>query len=911
MYTSKSFRRTLLLGFIIAVFVPLICLGFISYSYLGHKVEEFANQRNELLAETVATDMSSYLRHPLTVVQQIAIMFDSESLFFPNPEIDRVLSSIARESDFLESVYVIDAEKRIVNIGLDLQYSEVVDNYLGMDISSLSVLKNIEYLQGPFWSNSFLSPVSGEKSIALIYAVDGGKYIIGLINIEDLHSFVAARSQRKDTSIIILDDNGNPVFNPQLEMVELQHSLANISPYQQGQMGKFGTYEFAVNSKPYLGSTANIAETKWLVVVVQSLDMAKAPLRNMTRGFAFAVFFSVLFVVILAIRQSRRLLRPLNDLQKNIQAVAEGDYQADISRQSYEEFEEVATHFRHMASAIERREQLLEINEERLVSLLEVHNLKELSESELLQFALEQAVSLTRSEIGYLHMLAEDEKSITFTVWSQNIDQFCRKNDLSLQMLSDFGLGKSSINERKSIIKNAQTAYGGIEGSSGIMVARQLSVPIFDGAKIVAVVGVLNKQSIYDKTDARQLSLYFNHTWDILQQKRYEKDRSRMAEQLAHAQRLEAIGTLAAGIAHDFNNVLMVILGNAELAKDNIDRPERIRQDLDQIYQGALRARDLVNQILAFSRDKAEGLRPLDIRPIVKEAVKLLRASIPTNIEIRQNIDAKSQPVISEPGQINQLIMNLATNAYQAMGSGEGALEISLRFVRLDRDLYKKDKLTVQAGEYMELTVRDTGSGIPEDMIERIFEPYFTTREKEQGTGLGLAVVHGVVKSLKGAVTVESQLGAGTAFKVFLPVAQTVSQTEEQIVTGNLPGGNERVLYVDDDESVALVNSRILESLGYSVTVFLSSREAYAHFSKSGDRYDLVITDMAMPEITGDVFSEKILEIREDIPIILLTGYSESMDENRAKHLGIAEVLMKPITKFDLALTVRKILGFS
>jgi len=907
MYTSKSFRRTLLLGFMIAAFVPLICLGFISYTYLGHKVEEFVNQRNGLLAETVATDMSSYLRHPLTAVQQIAIMFDSES--FSNPKINRILNTIARESDYLESIYVIDADKRIVNIGLGQQHSEVHDNYLGMDLSGLSVLKNIEYLQGPYWSNSFLSPVSGEKSIALIHAV-GDKYIIGFINIGYLHSFISARSSRDDTSIIILDDTGNPVFHPQLEMVEAQHSFANISPHKQSQLGNFGTYEFILNATPYLGSTANIAETKWLVVVVQPLEMAKAPLRSMTRFFVFAAFFSVIIVVILAIRQSGRLLRPLNDLQKNIQAVADGDYQADISRQSYEEFEEVATHFRHMAAAIERREQLLEINEERLVSLLEVHNLKELSESELLQFALEQAVSLTRSEIGYLHMLAEDERIVTFTVWSQNIGEFCRKNDLSLEMLSELGLGRSSIDERKNIIKNAQNAYGGTGESEKLMVARQLSVPILDGAKIVAVVGVLNKESIYDKTDARQLSLYFNHTWDILQQKRYEKDRGRMAEQLAHAQRLEAIGTLAGGIAHDFNNVLMVILGNAELARDNIDKPERIRQDLDQIYKGALRARDLVNQILAFSRDKAEGLKPLDIRPIVKEAVKLLRSSIPTNIEIQHSIDTESHPVIAEPGQINQLIMNLATNAYQAMSSGEGVLEIRLRFVVLDSDLYKRGKLAVQAGGYMELTVKDSGKGIPENMVNRIFEPYFTTREKEQGTGLGLAVVHGVVKSLKGAVTVDSEVGEGTVFKVFLPVAQTVSQTEEQIVTGKLPGGNERILYIDDDESVAMVNSRNLESLGYSVTVFLSSREAFASFSESSERFDLVITDMAMPEMTGDVLSEKILQIRGDIPIILCTGYSETMDENRAMQLGIAEVMMKPITRFDLALTVRKILGF-
>ncbi len=909
MLKIKTFRGSLLLGFMLSTFLPLIFFGYFSYSYLNYKIEEFGKQSNELLAETVATEISSFLRNPLIVLEQVMILLKPERPAVT--EIDDILDEIVSESDYLETVYVINAEKHVTDIGLDPEYRSVADNYLDLDLSGLSMLKNIEFLQGPYWSNSFLSPVSGKNSIALIYPIDQRRYLIGLINIEHLHSSILERSGRRNTSTIILDENGTPVFHPQLQIVEEQQSFANMIPFRESQIGKFGTHEIELNNMPYLGSTSNIAETKWLVVIVQSLADAEKPLQNMTGLFIFAALFSAIIVIILAFRQSRRLLKPLRLFQENIQAVAEGDYQASISRQSHEEFEEVAILFRYMAAAIEKREQLLEINEERLVSLLDVHNLKELEENELLEFALEQAVNLTRSEIGYLHIVNDEERNIVNTFWSKDIETFCQRNGFSLERLKHHGFGRDCIEERRHLIEN--TRYRTVHGTLsavGKAVLRQLNVPIFDGKEMVAVIGVLNKEPAYDKTDARQLSLYFNHTWDILQQKRYEQDKSYLAEQLAHAQKLEAIGTLAGGIAHDFNNVLMVIIGNTELARDNIDKPEKIQQDLDQIFKGALRARDLVNQILAFSRNNAEGLKPLDIKPIVKEALKLLRSSIPANIVITQDIGTESYPVVSEPDKINQLIMNLCTNAYQAMEGEDGTLSIQLHHVKLKHDLFNRGKKVAAAGEYMRLVVGDSGKGIPEQMMNRIFEPYFSTREKGQGTGLGLAVVHGIVKGLKGAITVDSRPDEGSTFFVYLPVAKIETQNEEEVVTGRLPGGSEHILYIDDDEAIAVVNSRILESLGYTVSTFSSSISALAHFSKEPEKYDLIISDITMPEITGDVLAQKMLEKRDDIPIILCTGYSERIDELKAEEMGVRELLMKPLTKLDLALTVRKILGF-
>ncbi len=909
MFKIKTFKRSLLLGFMLATFLPLLCLGTISYYYLNQKIEEYGERTNRLVAETVATEISSYLRNSLNVLEQVGILLRSDHLQLV--ETAAILDMIVTESDYIETLYVVDRTRRIINIGLTNEYNEERKKHLGGDLASLNIFVNIEFLLGPYWSNTYVSPFSGRKSSALIFPSAGDQFIIGIVDIEYLHSYIESRWEQRDTLTIVVDEYGETVYRPGSAKLEGQQNIAATIPFKEAQLGIFGNYEVMLGNTAFIGSTANIAETNWLVMIVEPLAEANKPLRNMTVFFVVAVVLSAGVVFVLAVRQSKRLVKPLTALQSNIQAVADGDYKAEISQQSHEEFEKVATLFRHMATAIKRREKLLEINEERLVSLLEVHNLKQLGENEMLEFVLEQAVRLTRSEIGYLHILDEEGREIKLTLWSKNIEDFCKRYRFSMEKMNAADFGRKSIAARKNVLRNKQkTLVDASAADIGFTISRQLSVPIFDGRKMVAVVGVLNKKTDYDNTDARQLSLYFNHTWDILQQKRFERDRGRLAEQLAQAQKLEAIGTLAAGIAHDFNNVLMVILGNTEMAKDNVDKPEKIKNDLEEIFKGALRARDLVNQILAFSRDNAEGLKPLDMRPIVKEAIKLLRSSMPATITIRQEITEESSAVVAEPGKINQLIMNLCTNAYQAMEDGGGDLFIAFQPKILDKALHSNGKMVVAAGRYMLLVIGDSGKGIPEEMIDRIFEPYFTTREKERGTGLGLAVVHGIVKGLKGAITVESELGKGSTFKVYLPVAQTETLTEDQIISSALPGGDERILYIDDDESVALVNSRILESLGYTVFTYVSSTAAYTHFCEQAELYDLVITDMDMPEMTGDVLAAKILEVRRDIPIILCTGYSEKIDARKAEELGIRELMMKPLTRLDLALTIRKILGF-
>ncbi|MCF6248148.1 MAG: ATP-binding protein, partial [Desulfobacula sp.] len=327
----------------------------------------------------------------------------------------------------------------------------------------------------------------------------------------------------------------------------------------------------------------------------------------------------------------------------------------------------------------------------------------------------------------------------------------------------------------------------------------------------------------------------------------------------------------------------------------------------DQSLSATYRATELVNQILTFSRKSEQKLIPLRIQSVIRDSLKLLRPSIPSTIQIKNSIDPKCENVIANPTQIHQVIMNLCTNAYHAMRETGGTLGISLQQIVITNE-YLVDIIDLQPGHYLKLEVSDTGTGIPKDIQEKIFEPYFTTKTKEGGTGLGLAVVHGIVKSLHGDITINSEPGCGTKFHVFLPVSKTMGKMVLAKNTESIPTGIERILLVDDDKNLLQMNKKILQGLGYRVTAFMSSPEAFETFSKTPDSFDLVITDMTMPNITGAELAGQIFEINPDMPIILCTGYSELINPEKADSLGIQGYVSKPVLKRELANIIRKVL---
>ncbi len=381
---------------------------------------------------------------------------------------------------------------------------------------------------------------------------------------------------------------------------------------------------------------------------------------------------------------------------------------------------------------------------------------------------------------------------------------------------------------------------------------------------------------------------------------------ARLERHLRRAQKMEAIGTLAGGIAHDFNNILTAIMCYTEMAITESEGMGRIPARLNRVLMGCQRAKELVNQIITFSRQREREQKPVLINSIIKETLKLLSSSLPKTIEIHMNIESGSSVINADPSQIHQVLLNLCTNAAHAMRENGGVLEVTLQKIDLD-ETSTRSRIDLEPGPYVKLVVSDTGHGIDESVKERIFEPFFTTKPKEEGSGMGLSVVHGIVKGLGGAISVYSEPGFGSTFNVYFPRIDSETQAHSK-PSEKIPPGTESILYVDDEQVLVEITTEMLESIGYKVTATTDGMEALDLFRTSPEKFDLIVTDMTMPRLTGETLARECLRIRPAIPIILCTGFSELITEEKAKKAGIRGYIMKPLLVSDLAKTIRNVL---
>ena len=392
---------------------------------------------------------------------------------------------------------------------------------------------------------------------------------------------------------------------------------------------------------------------------------------------------------------------------------------------------------------------------------------------------------------------------------------------------------------------------------------------------------------------------------DITDRKKAEAALRDTQQKLHQSQKMEAIGTLAGGIAHDFNNILASILGYAELAILRCSHEEKTSSYLQEIQLAGKRAKNLVQQILAFSRQQEPECKPVQLRPLIEEGLQLLRASLPTTIAIQQDLQT-DHTILADPTQIHQILLNLCANAEHAMREQGGTLTVTL--TNLDITIDTKDYYPdLQVGPYLRLSIRDTGHGISPHIMPKIFDPYFTTKKIGEGTGLGLAVIHGIVTSHGGAVLVSSREGEGTTVEIFFPQVFELP-TPTPLKSDPLIGGTETILFIDDEEPLARLGKEWLTKLGYTATVRTSSVEGLEVYRRNPMQFDLVVTDQTMPYMSGEGLACELLKLRPDIPIILCTGFSHTMSPEKAKALGIRAFLMKPITYTDLAHTIRKVL---
>ncbi len=455
-----------------------------------------------------------------------------------------------------------------------------------------------------------------------------------------------------------------------------------------------------------------------------------------------------------------------------------------------------------------------------------------------------------------------------------------------------------------------------------VRLTRSITKPIGElvrATKVIASGSVGHTIADDDRTEFGELARNFNAMSISLQDgyqrleaanrelQRQIRERKRIQEQLRQSQKMEAIGTLAGGIAHDFNNILMSIINYTELAINSTPETSPAWLHLQKILAGERRAEDLVRQILLFSRQSEQERKPVRIDSLIHESMRLIRASLPSTVEIRQQINADAGIILADATQLVQVLMNLCANAEHAMRDKGGVLEVSVDAVDLDEDAAAIHP-ELRPGPYVHLLVRDSGHGMEPEVVERIFEPFFSTKEAGQGTGMGLAVVHGIVASHGGAITVKSAPGKGATFGVYLPSTAGLIEDESETAEPSAHG-TERILYVDDEVDLVDAIGKNLEDLGYAVIGKNSGAEALETFRAAPDRVDLIVTDQSMPDARGDVLVKEFRRIRSDIPIILCTGYSHVVDADKAKELGVDAFCLKPMVARDLGLAIRRIMA--
>jgi signal transduction histidine kinase/CheY-like chemotaxis protein len=532
----------------------------------------------------------------------------------------------------------------------------------------------------------------------------------------------------------------------------------------------------------------------------------------------------------------------------------------------------------------------------------------------VLQEADKRINHLIPFEANALYLVDQENSDFNLSLCNQNhlktfikkeVDHMIEQGYFAWAIREKRGVVISSKNHSRKFVLHVISTYSRIRGMFiGLLPAKDSKIP--DTSLTLLSIVLLNTANALESLEFYSLLRNQNENLEKMVEERTQ-ELAKYERQLQQVLKIQAIGTLAGGIAHDFNNILFPIVGYTELTMDEVPEDSAAHNNLEEILKAANRAKDLVQQILTFSRQSGQERKPVNVQSVIVEALKLLRASIPASIDIIHKIDDDCHPVMGDATQIHQVIINLCTNAYQAMQDKGGTLEVKLSEVDVAYD-ETVEKIGMQPGRHLQLLVIDEGCGMDAAVLNRIFEPYYTTKEQGKGTGLGLSVIHGIVKNHRGDITVTSSPGKGTTFKVYLPIIEDGDIAAEFEPANEAAKGNERILLIDDEEQIVSMEQKMLENLGYEVTARTDSSEALREFSEKPQNFDLVITDMTMPHITGDELAQKLLDIKPDIPVILCTGFNEDITEEKALAMGIQKFVMKPVIKNDLASTIRTVL---
>jgi PAS domain S-box-containing protein len=714
----------------------------------------------------------------------------------------------------------------------------------------------------------------GEPTIFLWQPLGEARYALGALKTEYFVKLQSAIRIGQKGHAVILDYNGHIIAHPDPQWRAMMKDMSQIEPVRRIMAGETGVLRFSVPEVPddLVAGFTMTPKTGWGVMIPQPVSELEARVDQVNRAVWSVICVALLVAALLSVFVSRLIAAPLSHIGLVAARFANGSYDARVSEREIfctRETANLAAQFNTMADEVNRSWQAQRESEERFREFAQIAAdwFWETDLQQVFTYISPPSATDRRWIPGGIlrqhrrtHIVGDPEDKVVTLIQSY-MDREAPFDNIEYQVLGADG----------------RTVYMSVAGR-----------PMRDAAGVLVGyrgVGTDITERLYTQAQLRQ---------------------AQQEEQTRHAQKLEAIGTLAGGIAHDFNNILSAIVGYTDLTLHECSPHTRIWRNLQEVLIAGKRAKELVQQILTFSRNSDQQRQPLHLHLVVKEALKLLRASLPATITIYQDIAEDIGAVHADPTQMHQVLMNLCANAEYAMRQTGGLLMVRLDGMEVDEALATQHP-ALRPGLYVRLTVQDTGPGIAPEILERIFEPFFTTKEVGQGSGMGLAVVHGIINSHNGAIMVESVLGKGTTFAIYLPWinATGVEETLPEEVT---PNGKGTILFVDDENALAVWGQEILQHLGYDAVACTDSTQALEIFRRTPHGFDLVITDQTMPYMTGEVLAREMRQIRPDIPIILCTGFSHTIDAERARAQGINAFLMKPLTACELGRTIQRVL---
>lgn len=855
---SRSSLQFILTGnFILIALFPVLIFGVATLLLMSKSLTEEINNKNFSLATSIASEVEVFLREPLSLIQQVVEVVSTPGVLSENG-VDGYLETVVENYPFFEMVQILDSDGRVRKVA---PYEE---DYIGTDMSRQEFYKETIENKKPSWSSTFISMRTGSPTLSLSIPTgnSGISMIVGYVNLAVLSKMIEKISDSHQY-VIITDRIGTVIANNISRRVQQRDNIGTLDHIRESVIRSENTFITTDLKMKVIASVVPVSLTDWKVFFLQHYDDALAPVTKIRYMLLFGIVLTGILAAFSAFLGAKRISKPFIRLVEDVHRVAEGDYTLVSKKDGFKELEELDESFRKMAEAISQREQSILESEQVHRELVEAlpHGIQEND--------LDGIITFTNSAYDRIFE-AEKGEAIGQPIWRTEISSAQK-----LRLQEKF---KLIVDEQPPPVPHTSKAktYRG----------NQIDIQI---------------DWQYKRNQSGELIGFISVLTDITEKKVLESH-------LRQAQKMEAIGTLAGGIAHDFNNILSVILGYSELIMSTKAMDAKSEEYQQHIVSASLRARDLVQHLLIFSRKKEHAKGQVDIYGIVAEAVKFLRATLPTTISFELDLEEKTGTIVADATQIHQVVFNLCTNAAHAMEkSGGGVLTVSLSSAVIsDMDVIRIKGL--EPGNYARLAVCDTGEGISEKDIARIFDPFFTTKETGKGTGMGLAVVHGIVSSHSGVINVSSEMGKGTVFEVWLPL---VEKRLKPKVTGIslLTEGRGHLLIVDDEEDIARISMLLLQDVGYQVTACNDSKEAYALVEREPEKFDLMITDQTMPGMTGIELSKKVAALRPDMPILLCSGYSSTLTDKQVAEAGVWKTVLKPVDRDALLTTVTALLA--